>query len=245
MRRGGARLTRECLLEVFGGRSEIARGQRRAAGSEQRRRRTGIPGERFREQRRRQVGAALRETHLAEPDQRRKVVGPQIEDLFERFHGLLQGTPNPVDVAEVVRPARVGRRQRLGVEQARLGAFEVGRRHEQLAGLAELAREVLSETFFASAVISAVCRACICARAGPCICETSGRLTGLRPRPGLERLAWGPELATDCRRRYEKCNHEDSKTRSKSRTALESSRCFRCLYLKNILQDVAFNGTPA
>ena len=143
MHRGGARLAGDCLLEIVGRAGEVATCERCPARAVQRRGRPWIPGQRLREERRRGVWTALGNPHFPQPDQRGEVVGPQPQHLLERFAGLLQRAADAIDMAEVIRPARIGRSKRLRVEEARLGPFEIGRRHQELARFAVFAREIL------------------------------------------------------------------------------------------------------
>src|SRR5438046_10171988 len=86
------------------------------------------------------VAPPLEQIRLAEPDERRDIVGSQMTRFLERGCRLGQRPLRLVELPQKVRPAYVGRSERLRVEIAGLRGVEVRRGHEQLAQLAKIGR---------------------------------------------------------------------------------------------------------
>ena len=128
--RADLRLARQDLLQQVGGPAVVLLEQRRLREAVAR-------GERRRKQRQRLgeqplggVGPALLQADVAEPEQRRRILGLDAKDLLEEGGRLVQRTAVAVQLRQVVGPADVVGRQRRRLTQARLGLLGEPRRHE-------------------------------------------------------------------------------------------------------------------
>ena len=130
-------IDRERLFEMLRRARVVAARERGATETDERRDRLRIARQRAREQRFRALGPRLIEVRVAEPDERRQVVGLKPARALEgrdRFHGV---AARLVQMAEIVRPAGIFRRQPLRVDQTGFRRIAILRRHEQFAHLAE------------------------------------------------------------------------------------------------------------
>ncbi len=96
----------------------------------------------FGEQRLGGVGFPLIEIQAAEPDQRREIVGLELQRALEGGLGLVRFTAALVEIRQVVRPADVGGVELLRVQVARLGDVEVLRRLKHHAVLSVRTGEI-------------------------------------------------------------------------------------------------------
>ena len=124
------------LLQKPDGARIVVRRERGAADADVRDDRLWLHVELRPEQRLGVLGSSLQEIHVPQRQQGHCVVGSDAQDVVEGGGGILQRSGRPVEVAEVVRPAGIVRRQRLRLPQVRLGRVEERRGHEQLSHVA-------------------------------------------------------------------------------------------------------------
>ena len=103
---------------------------------ESRGQRVGLQRQRFREMRPRLLRMTGVELQIAKPHQRRHIVGFELDGSLERCDGARDVAVLPVDVAEVVRPAKILRRERLRVQKAGLRRVAMIGGHQNPAKLA-------------------------------------------------------------------------------------------------------------
>ena len=124
------RVPRQNLLQQVGGPAVVLLEQRRLRQAVARRQRRRKQRQRLREQRLGVIGPALLQADVAEPEQRRRILGLDVEDLLEERGRLVQGAPVAVQLREVVGPADIVRSQPRRLPQAGLGLLGEPRRHE-------------------------------------------------------------------------------------------------------------------
>ena len=130
---GGPRIHRQGCLQMLHGLQVVLSHHGRPSQADPRPDRVGPQRQRLCQQRFGRRGPALFQLHLAERDQGRHVVRLQCQGLLEGRRGLREGAAGRVQVAEVVRPAPVVRRQRLRVAVEGLGRVDVARRGQHVA----------------------------------------------------------------------------------------------------------------
>ena len=133
-------VARQDLLQQIGGPAVVLFQQGRPGQAVPRRQRGRIQRQRLREQRLGIVGPSLLQTDVAEPEQRRRILGLNPEHLLEKHRGLVQRASVAVQLRQIVGPTDVVRGQRRRLAQTRLGFLREPGGHEEHAHPADRLR---------------------------------------------------------------------------------------------------------
>ena len=128
--RADLRVPRQDLLQQVGGPAVVLLEQRRLGQTVARRQGRGKQRQRLGEERLGRLGPALLQADVAQPEQRRRILGLYAQDPIEERGRLVQGAAVAVQLCEVIGPPDIVRSQRRRLPQAGLGLLGEPRRHE-------------------------------------------------------------------------------------------------------------------
>ena len=138
----GFGIERQRLFEIVDRARVLLPGQRGPPETEQHRDRARLQRQRLHEQRLGLRRPPLIEIGIAQPHQRGQIVRLQLGRPLERRHRFRRVAEVFVQKREIVRPPRIGRRERLRIQKALLGGLPVFGRHQEPAHLAVRAAEL-------------------------------------------------------------------------------------------------------
>ena len=133
--RGSLRVPPQYRFEMLDRAGVLLFGERHAPETEQRRPRAGLERQRPLEVELRLCGLSLVEVQVAQPHQRRHILGLQLKGALEGRDRVGEVAVLAMQVSEIVRPANVTWRERLRVDEAWFGRIALVGGHEQLAEL--------------------------------------------------------------------------------------------------------------